>query len=243
VLCGGQDFVELSLLESIHGRAGEGDAAEFDDVTPKIASDKSAEPDGSVLHCPRDESGAERAAKAVPPRYDVNGLAQKKPSGRFYQKLLEFWYRWECFAEAARAGAAEGAVYSRGACIRKQGRARSCAWRGISGAGRTAALIVHSSLDADAAAGKQGLRTLTSLDDRGTNPIPSGRRFALARQGQMADARENFKNVEFAITPLPRIKRAVTNEAHARFRSRREGLLRGEEAAATDLVSSGSRRT
>jgi len=53
------------------------------------------------------------------------------------------------------------------------------------------------------------------------------KRLAYARQGKWADAREKFKNVEFAVTSLPvELQRIVISEA-MRFLARGQGLLRG----------------
>ena len=69
-----QDFVELSLLESIHGVAIRPNS---DDVTAEIASDKIilGRPGGLTLSSA--DVGAERASTAVRPIFDVSRVAQE----------------------------------------------------------------------------------------------------------------------------------------------------------------------
>src|SRR4030081_1455101 len=64
-----QDFVEFSLLESIHGVVIQPNS---DDVTAEIASDKItlSRPGGLTLSSA--DVGAERAPKTVRPVFDVN---------------------------------------------------------------------------------------------------------------------------------------------------------------------------
>ena len=76
-----QDFVEVSLLESIHGVAIRPNS---DDVTAEIASDKVilGRPGGLTLS-PAD-TGAERASTAVRPIFDL-GEWRKNQEGSFHR--------------------------------------------------------------------------------------------------------------------------------------------------------------
>ena len=78
-----QDFVEFSLLESIHGVVIQPNS---DDVTAEIASDKItlSRPGGLTLSSA--DVGAERAATAVRPVFDVNEW-RKNQSEDFIKRL------------------------------------------------------------------------------------------------------------------------------------------------------------
>src|SRR6202020_254641 len=75
-------------------------------------------------------------------------------------------------------------------------------------------LIVHALANILMGRPEQGLKDLAS-PAIGTNyDSQLWKALALARQGKWADAREKFKNVEFAITSLPlELQRAVLTEA------------------------------
>ena len=76
-----QDFVELSLLESIHGVAIHPNS---DDVTAETAPDKIilGRPGGLTLSSA--DAAAERAPTAVRPIFDVERVAQE-PAGRLHR--------------------------------------------------------------------------------------------------------------------------------------------------------------
>ena len=76
------------------------------------------------------------------------------------------------------------------------------------------ALIVHSVASTLMGRPEQGLKDLAS-PAIGTNyDSQLWKALALARQGKWAEAREKFKNVEFAVTSLPlELQRAVLTEA------------------------------
>ena len=157
-----QDFVEFSLLKSIHGVVIQPNS---DDVTAEIASDKItlSRPGGLTLSSA--DVGAERAATAVRPVFDVNEW-RKNQSEDFIKRL-------DVLVTASASASAEQRTparldlarfyMSRGHVSGSQGRARSCARRGEAGAGR--------SFRADRAFGR-----LDADGPPGTGPEGSGRR-------------------------------------------------------------------
>ena len=77
------------------------------------------------------------------------------------------------------------------------------------------ALMVHAVASILIGRPEQGAEGSRQSRDRQRTTIRScGRRLAFARQDKWADAREKFKNVEFAITSLPiELQRIVISDA------------------------------
>jgi tetratricopeptide (TPR) repeat protein len=200
-----QDFVELSLLESIHGVAIRPNS---DDVTADVGPDKVilGKPGGLTLS-PAD-TGAERASTAVRPIFDL-GEWRKNQQGSFNER-----------ADALIAAA--GAASSGGLEQRTSARldlARFYMSRGMyaeaggvldlaladakAGSEDPAALIVHALAKILVGHLERALKDLAS-PAIGTNyDSQLWRAMVSARQGKWADAREKFKGSEFAITSLP----------------------------------------
>ena len=208
-----QDFVEFSLLESIHGVVIQPNS---DDVAAEIASDKItlSRPGGLTLSSA--EVGAERAATAVRPVFDVNEW-RKNQSEDFIKRLDVL------VTAAARASAEQRTparldlarfYMSRGMYPEAKGVLDLALGEAKPGQEDLSALIVHSVASTLIGRPEQGLKDLTS-PAIGTNyDSQLWKALALARQGKWADAREKFKNVEFAITSLPlELQRAVLTEA------------------------------
>ena len=200
-----QDFVEMSLLESIHGVAVRPNS---DDVTAEIASDKVVlgKPGGLTLS-PAD-TGAERAPTAVRPIFDL-GEWRRNRQGSFVA-------REDALIEAA--GAAATAAPDQRASARVDlarfymSRAMYPEAIGVldlaladakAGSEDPAALIVHSVANILMGRPERGLKDLAN-PAIGTNfNSQLWKAMASARQGKWADAREKFKSVDFAITSLP----------------------------------------
>ncbi len=200
-----QDFVEMSLLESIHGVAVRPNS---DDVTAEIASDKVVlgKPGGLTLS-PAD-TGAERAPTAVRPIFDL-GEWRRNQQGSFVA-------REDALIEAA--GAAATAAPDQRASARVDlarfymSRAMYPEAIGVldlaladakAGSEDPAALIVHSVANILMGRPERGLKDLAN-PAIGTNfDSQLWKAMASARQGKWADAREKFKSVDFAITSLP----------------------------------------
>ncbi len=208
-----QDFVEFSLLESIHGVVIQPNS---DDVTAEIASDKItlSRPGGLTLSSA--EVGAERAATAVRPIFDVNEWRRNQQE--------DFIKRLDVLVTASASAVAEQRAparldlarfyMSRGMYPEAKGALDLMLGEAKPGQEDFSALIMHSVASTLMGRPEQGLKDLTS-PAIGTNyDSQLWKALALARQGKWADAREKFKNVEFAITSLPlELQRAVLTEA------------------------------
>jgi tetratricopeptide (TPR) repeat protein len=197
-----QDFVEFSLLESIHGVAVRQNS---DDVTAELAPDKIilGRPGGLTLSSA--EVGAERAPTAARPIFDI-GLWRKNRSANFIAREDEL---------VAAATAVEGDqrtqpridlarfYLSRGMYPEAKGVLDLALVDAKPGLEDPVVLIVHS-----VATSLMGRPALAQKDL--ANPVIGNsydsqlwKALAYARQGKWAEAREKFKNVEFAITSLP----------------------------------------
>jgi tetratricopeptide (TPR) repeat protein len=208
-----QDFVEFSFLESIHGVVIQPNS---DDVAAEIASDKItlSRPGGLTLSPA--EVGAERAATAVRPIFDVNEWRGNRQE--------DFVKRLDTLVAAAAGTAAEQRMPARIALARfYMARGMYPEAKGVldlalgetkPGQEDLSALIVHSVASTLMGRPEQGLKDLAS-PAIGTNyDSQLWKALALARQGKWAEAREKFKNVEFAVTSLPlELQRVVISEA------------------------------
>ena len=200
-----QDFVELSLLESIHGVAIRPNS---DDVTADVGPDKVVlgKPGGLTLS-PAD-SGAERAPTAVRPIFDL-GEWRKNQQGSFNERA-------DALIEAAGTATAAGleprisaqvdlarfymsrAMYPEAVGVLNLALADSKA-----GAEDPAVLIVHALANILMGRPERGLKDLASPVIGSNYDSQLWKAMASARQGKWADAREKFKSAEFAITSLP----------------------------------------
>ncbi len=197
-----QDFVEVSLLESIHGVAIRPNS---DDVTAEIASDKVilGKPGGLTLS-PAD-TGAERASTAVRPILDL-GEWRRNQEGSFTA-------REDALIEATAAAAPDqrtpGRIdlarfyLARGLYAEAKGVLDLALADAKPGTEEPAVLIVHSVASTLMGRPERGLKDLTN-PAIGTNyDSQLWKAMANARLGKWAEAREKFKSVEFAITSLP----------------------------------------
>ena len=200
-----QDFVELSLLESIHGVAIRTNS---DDVTADVGPDKVvlAKPGGLTLS-PAD-NGAERAPTAVRPVFDL-GEWRRNRQGNFNARA-------DALIEAAGA-AASGGTEARTAAQVDLARfymARAMYPEAVGvlnlaladakvGAEDPAALIVHALASILMGRPERGLKDLASPAIGANYDSQLWKAMASARQGKWADAREKFKSAEFAVTSLP----------------------------------------
>jgi hypothetical protein len=200
-----QDFVELSLLESIHGVAIRPNS---DEVTADVGPDKVVlgKPGGLTLS-PAD-SGAERAPTAVRPIFDL-GEWRKNQEGTFNERA-------DGLIEAAGAAASAGPEQRIAAQLDLarfyMARAMFPEAVGVlnlelsdekQGAEDPAVLIVHALANILMGRPERGLKDLAS-PVIGTNyDSQLWKAIANARQGKWPDAREKFKSAEFAITSLP----------------------------------------
>jgi tetratricopeptide (TPR) repeat protein len=208
-----QDFVEMSLLESIHGVAIRPNS---DDITAEIASDKIilGRPGGLTLSSA--DVAAQRAPTVVRPIFDVDEW-RKNQTQNFNARQGEL-------IAAAAAQEADQRTPARIDLARFYlSRAMYPEAKGIldlaladskPGLEDPVALIVHSVASTLMGRPGLGLKDLTN-QAIGTNyDSQLWKALACARQGKWAEAREKFKNVEFAITSLPiDLQRIVISDA------------------------------
>jgi tetratricopeptide (TPR) repeat protein len=208
-----QDFVEMSLLESVHGVAIRPNS---DDVTAEIAADKItiSKPGGLTLSSV--STASDRATTVPKAIFDVDDW-RKNQQGYFnatHNALIE----------------ATAAVETDQRTPARMDLARFYLARGFYPEAKNvldvlladtkpeavdpAALIMHSV--ASILMGRPGLALKDLANSVVGNSYDSQlwTALALARQGKWAEAREKFKNVEFAITSLPiDLQRIVITDA------------------------------
>ena len=208
-----QDFVEMALLESIHGVAVR---LNSDDVTAEIAPDKIilGRPGGLTLS-PAD-AAAQRASTAVRPIFDT-GEWRKNQSENFMA-------RERALAAAAAAAGPDQRTPARVDLARFYlARGMYPEAKGVldlvladtrRGEEDPVALIVHSVASALMGRPELALKDLANPAIGANYDSQLWKALACARQGKWAEAREKFKNVEFAITSLPiELQRIVITEA------------------------------
>jgi tetratricopeptide (TPR) repeat protein len=208
-----QDFVEMSLLESIHGVAIR---PYSDDVTAQLASDKIilGRPGGLTLSAA--DVAAERASTAVRPIFDV-GEWRKNQTENFFARqdaLIAADAAAEPDKRAPLRIDLARFFMSRGMYQEAKGILDLVLAGAKPGFEDPVALMVHSVASILIGRPEQGLKDLAN-PAIGTNyDSQLWKALAAARQGKSADAREKFKNVEFAITSLPlELQRIVITEA------------------------------
>ncbi len=197
-----QDFVELSLLESIHGVAVHPNS---DDVRAEVATDKIllGRPGGLTLSAA--DVAAERAAVAARPIFEIDEWRQNQRES--------FIAREDALIRAAAMAAPPqrqqarldlGRFYmARGLYAEAKGVADLVLSEARPGFEESTALMLRAIANILIDRPDQGLKDLA-------NPVISTnfdsqmwRALAAARLGKWAEAREKFKNVEFAIASLP----------------------------------------
>jgi tetratricopeptide (TPR) repeat protein len=208
-----QDFVELSLLDSFHGIAVRPNT---DEVAAEIAPDKVilGKPGGltlsSIGYSP------ERAPSAVRPMFDIDEWNKNRSE--------PFLPRQDALIKAAATAEPEKRAQARLALARfYMGHAMYPEARGVTnlmisdGDPRTdeiAMLTLHAVASILMGRPDQGLKDLASPSIGNNFDSQMWKGLAYARQGKWAEAREKFKNVEFAIASLPlELQRVVTADA------------------------------
>ena len=207
------DFVEMSLLESIHGVAVHPNS---EDVSAEVAPDRViiGRPGGLTLSSA--DVASERATTAVRPIFDVAEW-RKNQAENFVARQEEL---------IAAAGASEPAqrtqarinlarfLMSRGMYWEAKGAADLALADAKPGIEDSIALMVRVVANILIGRPEQALKDLAN-PVIGTNYNSQlWKALAYARQGKWAEAREKFKNVEFAITSLPiELQRIVISEA------------------------------
>jgi tetratricopeptide (TPR) repeat protein len=208
-----QDFVEMSLLESIHGVAVRPNA---DDVSAELAPDKITlgRPGGMTLSSANAAAG--RAPKMARAIFDVDEW-KKNREGIFDRRLdalieadaaLEADQRMPTRLNLARFYLARG-FYPEAKAVLDTVLADA-----RQGADDSVALILHAVASILMGRPAVGLKDLANPVVGNNYDSQLWKALAFARQGKWAEAREKFKNVEFAITSLPiDLQRIVITDA------------------------------
>jgi tetratricopeptide (TPR) repeat protein len=208
-----QDFVEMSLLESIHGVAIRPNS---DDVTAEIATDKIilGRPGGLTLSSAN--NGGERAPTVAKPIFD-DGEWHRNQEGLFNQRL-------DALIEASAAADPEQRAPARIDLARfylaREMYPEAKAILDLAlvdakpGTEDPVVLITHAVASILMGRPELGLKDLAN-PAIGTNyDSQLWKALAYTRTGKWAEAREKFKNLEFAITVLPiELQRIVIYDA------------------------------
>ena len=205
-----QDFVELSLLESIHGVVVHPNA---DDVRAEVGADKVmlGRPGGLTLSSA--DVAAERATAAVKPLFDPD-VWSKNQSENFLKQL-------DGLITAASTASAEQLpqarldlaefYMARGMYQEAHGVANLILSESKRGSETPSVVMVHAVASILVGHPAQGLKDLANPAIGNGYDSQLWKGLAFAREGRWAEAREKFKNSEFAVATLPPdLQRIVT---------------------------------
>ena len=208
-----QDFVELSLLESVHGVVAHPNS---DDINAEVGADKVmlGRPGGLTLSSA--DVAAERATAAVRPLFDGNDW-RKNREEKFFAKL-------DALNKAAAAAGPEQKAQarlelanfymSRGMYQEARGMTNLILSETDQGNEDATVLMVHAVASILIGHPERALKDLASPAIGNGYDSQLWKGFAFARQEKWADAREKFKNAEFSIAALPlELQRIVTTDA------------------------------
>lgn len=207
-----QDLVDLSLLESAHGIAIRPNS---DEVGVEVGSDKVIlGKKGGLTLSPVDIS-AERAPTAVRPIFSPENWRKGQSE--------DFWTRQSNLITAISAvEPAQRSLPRLDLAQFYMSRAMSHEAKSVTelmladplNKEESGALIMHAIASILIGRPAQGLKDLANPVIGNSHDSQLWKALAYARQGKWADAREKFKNVEFAIASLPLdIQRIVTMDA------------------------------
>ena len=208
-----QDFVELSLLESVHGVVVHPNS---DDIKAEVGSDKVmlGRPGGLTLSSA--DVAAERATAAVRPLFDVNEWRKNREE--------KFFPRLDALIKAAAAAGPEQKAQarlelanfymSRGMYQEARGVTNLIISDTNQGNEDAAVLMVNAVASILIGHPERALKVLASPAIGNGYDSQLWKGLAFARQEKWADAREKFKNAEFSIAALPlELQRIVTADA------------------------------
>jgi tetratricopeptide (TPR) repeat protein len=208
-----QDFVDLSLLDSIHGIAVRPNS---DDVAVEIAPDKVilGRPGGLTLSSIG--FSPERAPTAVRPMFDIDEWQQNQTQP--FVPREDLLIRTAANAEPERRAQARLALarfyMARGMYPEARGITNLMISDDDPRTDETAMLMIHAVASILMGRPDQGLKDLANSSIGNNFDSQMWKGLAFARQGKFADAREKLKNVEFAIASLPLdLQRIVTSDA------------------------------
>ncbi|KRR22324.1 hypothetical protein CQ14_37830 [Bradyrhizobium lablabi] len=208
-----QDFVELSLLESVHGVVVHPNS---DDISAEVGADKVmlGRPGGLTLSSA--DVAAERATAAVRPLFDAAEWRTNREE--------KFLPRLDALIKAAGAAAPEQKAQarlelanfymSRGMYQEARGVTNLILSDTNQGNEDAAVMMVHAVASILIGHPERALKDLASPAIGNGYDSQLWKGFAFARQEKWADAREKFKNAEFSIAALPlELQRIVTADA------------------------------
>ncbi|MDA9421865.1 tetratricopeptide repeat protein [Bradyrhizobium sp. CCBAU 53380] len=207
-----QDLVDLSLLESAHGIAIRPNS---DEVGVEVGSDKVIlGKKGGLTLSPVDIS-AERAPTAVRPVFSPEGW-RKGQSENFWARQGELMTAISNVEPALRSlpRLDLAQFYMSRAMYHEAKAVTDVMLTDPLNKEESGALIMHAIASILIGRPAQGLKDLANPVIGNSHDSQLWKALAYARQGKWADAREKFKNVEFAIASLPLdIQRIVTMDA------------------------------
>ena len=208
-----QDFVELSLLESVHGVVIHPNS---DDVTAEVGSDKVmlGRPGGLTLSSA--DVAAERATAAVRPLFDAKEWRKNRDE--------KFIPRLDALIKATAAAGQDGLsqarldlaefYMARGMFHEARGVTNLILSETKAGSEEAAVVMVHAVASILMGHPERALKDLANPAIGNGYDSQLWKALAFARQGKWADAREKFKNAEFSIAALPlEMQRIVTADA------------------------------
>jgi tetratricopeptide (TPR) repeat protein len=207
-----QDLVDLSLLESAHGIAIRPNS---DEVGVEVGSDKVIlGKKGGLTLSPVDVS-AERAPTAVRPIFSPEGW-RKGQSENFMTRQGDLMTAIAAVEPAQRSlpRLDLAQFYMSRAMYYEAKAVTDVMLSDPLNKEESGALIMHAIANILIGRPAQGLKDLANPVIGNSHDSQLWKALAYARQGKWADAREKFKNVEFAIASLPLdIQRIVTMDA------------------------------
>lgn len=207
-----QDLVDLSLLESAHGIAIRPNS---DEVGVEVGADKVIlGKKGGLTLSPVDIS-AERAPTAVRPIFSPEGW-RKGQSENFMARQSELMTAISAVEPALRSlPRLDLAQFYMSRAMYHEAKAVTELMLGDPlNKEESGALIIHAIASILIGRPAQGLKDLANPVIGNSHDSQLWKALAYARQGKWAEAREKFKNVEFAIASLPLdIQRVVTMDA------------------------------
>lgn len=207
-----QDLVDLSLLESAHGIAIRPNS---DEIGVEVGSDKVIlGKKGGLTLSPVDIS-AERAPTAVRPIFSPEGW-RKGQSENFMTRQSDLMTAISAVEPGLRSlpRLDLAQFYMSRAMYHEAKAVTDLMLSDPLNKEESGALILHAIASILIGRPAQGLKDLANPVIGNSHDSQLWKALAYARQGKWADAREKFKNVEFAIASLPLdIQRIVTMDA------------------------------
>lgn len=208
-----QDFVDLSLLETVQGVVVRPNA---DDIKAEIGSDKVmlGRPGGLTLSSA--DVSAERATAAVRPLFDVTEWRKNREESFFPR--LDALVKAAALAEPDQKAQARidlaNFYMSRGMYYEARGVTNLIISETNQGNEDATVLMVNAVASILIDHPERALKVLASPAVGNGYDSQLWKGFAFARQEKWVDAREKFKNAEFSIAALPlELQRIVTADA------------------------------